>query len=64
MESDVIAKNVNERYAQAVTNGEEMCCPMGYDYDDLCTNRRMLLAYRSGGVIFLAGLFSDRAINT
>lgn len=37
MESDVITKAVNERYARAVTNGEEMCCPTGYDHEDLRT---------------------------
>ena len=35
MESDVITKAVSERYARAVTNGEEMCCPTGYDHEDL-----------------------------
>ena len=37
MEDAVITKNVNERYARAVTTGEEMCCPTGYDHDDLRT---------------------------
>ena len=37
MESDVITKTVNERYARAVTNGEELCCPTGYDHEDLRT---------------------------
>jgi arsenite methyltransferase len=37
MESDVITKTVSERYAKAVTNGEEMCCPTGYNHEDLRT---------------------------
>jgi len=37
MESHVITKTVNERYARAVANGEEMCCPTGYDQEDLRT---------------------------
>ncbi|MFB3146557.1 MAG: methyltransferase domain-containing protein, partial [Nitrospirales bacterium] len=37
MESDVITQAVSERYARAVTNGEEMCCPTGYDHEDLRT---------------------------
>lgn len=37
MESEVITQAVSERYAKAVTNGEEMCCPTGYDHDDLRT---------------------------
>ncbi|MDA0739746.1 MAG: methyltransferase domain-containing protein [Nitrospirae bacterium] len=37
MESDVITQAVSERYARAVTNGEEMCCPTGYNHEDLRT---------------------------
>ena len=33
MESEVITQAVSERYAKAVTNGEEMCCPTGYNHD-------------------------------
>ena len=35
MESEVITKAVSERYARAVTTGEEMCCPTGYNHDEL-----------------------------
>ena len=35
MESNVITQSVNERYARAVTTGEEMCCPTGYNHDEL-----------------------------
>ena len=37
MESHAITQSVNERYARAVTTGEEMCCPTGYNHDDLRT---------------------------
>lgn len=37
MENASITKAVNERYARAVTTGEEMCCPTGYNHDDLRT---------------------------
>ncbi len=37
MESHVITQSVNERYARAVTTGEEMCCPTGYNHEDLRT---------------------------
>jgi SAM-dependent methyltransferase len=30
-----ITKAVSERYAKAVTTGEQMCCPTGYNFDDL-----------------------------
>ena len=30
-----ITGSVSERYAKAVTNGEQMCCPTGYDHADL-----------------------------
>ena len=30
-----ITQSVSQRYAKAVTNGEEMCCPTGYDHKDL-----------------------------
>lgn len=30
-----ITQAVNQRYAEAVTNGEQMCCPTGYDHEDL-----------------------------
>ena len=33
MESDVIIKDMSERYARTVMDGEEMCCPTGYGYD-------------------------------
>ena len=34
-QNDSITKAVSQRYAQAVTNGEEMCCPTGYNHEDL-----------------------------
>lgn len=37
MENDVITQSVNERYAKAVTTGEEMCCPTGYNHEELKT---------------------------
>ena len=30
-----ITQSVSQRYAKAVTNGEEMCCPTGYNHEDL-----------------------------
>lgn len=32
-----ITQSVSQRYAKAVTNGEEMCCPTGYNHEDLGT---------------------------
>ena len=37
MESHVITQSVNERYARAVTTGEEMYCPTGYNHHELRT---------------------------
>ena len=37
MESHFITQSVTERYAHAVTTGEEMCCPTGYNHDELRT---------------------------
>lgn len=37
MVHETITKTVNERYARAVVTGEEMCCPTGYNYDELRT---------------------------
>jgi SAM-dependent methyltransferase len=37
MNSDSITRQVSERYAQAVRSGEQICCPTGYDFDDLRT---------------------------
>ncbi len=37
MESEVITKAVSERYAKAVLHGEEMCCPTGYNHEELRT---------------------------
>jgi SAM-dependent methyltransferase len=34
---DDIARKVSERYARAATTGEQMCCPTGYNFDDLKT---------------------------
>lgn len=30
-----ITQSVSQRYAQAVTNGEQLCCPTGYNHEDL-----------------------------
>ena len=35
MSNDTITQAVSDRYAKAVTTGEEMCCPTGYNYEDL-----------------------------
>jgi hypothetical protein len=35
MPDETITKQVSERYAKAVTTGEQMCCPTGYNFDDL-----------------------------
>ena len=37
MANEPITQAVSERYARAVTTGEEMCCPTGYDHEDLRT---------------------------
>lgn len=34
-EPENIRQTVSQRYAKAVTNGEQMCCPTGYDREDL-----------------------------
>ncbi len=28
-------RSVSQRYAKAVTNGEQLCCPTGYNHEDL-----------------------------
>jgi len=35
MSDEAITRQVSERYAKAVTTGEQMCCPTGYNFDDL-----------------------------
>ncbi len=35
MPDETITRQVSERYAKAVTTGEQMCCPTGYNFDDL-----------------------------
>src|SRR5437660_12655421 len=35
MSDETITQQVSERYARAVTTGERMCCPTGYNFDDL-----------------------------
>jgi SAM-dependent methyltransferase len=37
MSNQTIKQQVSERYAKAVTTGEQMCCPTGYDFEDLRT---------------------------
>jgi SAM-dependent methyltransferase len=34
-QNDSITSAVSQRYAKAVTNGEQLCCPTGYDHEDL-----------------------------
>ncbi|HNP30609.1 MAG TPA: methyltransferase domain-containing protein [Nitrospirales bacterium] len=34
-DNHAITKTVSERYAKAVTNGEQLCCPTGYNHEDL-----------------------------
>jgi SAM-dependent methyltransferase len=34
-EENSITQSVSQRYAKAVTNGEQMCCPTGYNHEDL-----------------------------
>ena len=35
MATDDITQKVSERYARAASTGEQMCCPTGYNFDDL-----------------------------
>ncbi len=35
MPTDDITQKVSERYARAASTGEQMCCPTGYNFDDL-----------------------------
>src|SRR5437867_8231706 len=35
MSDETITRQVSERYARAGTSGEHMCCPTGYNFDDL-----------------------------
>ncbi|RMH06555.1 MAG: methyltransferase domain-containing protein [Nitrospirae bacterium] len=35
MDDQTITKAVNDRYARAVTLGEQLCCPTGYNYEEL-----------------------------
>jgi SAM-dependent methyltransferase len=37
MADDTITEKVSERYARAATTGEQMCCPTGYNFEDLRT---------------------------
>ncbi|MGQ0812776.1 MAG: methyltransferase domain-containing protein [Nitrospiraceae bacterium] len=37
MAIDNVTDIVNDRYAHAAASGEQMCCPTGYDFDDLKT---------------------------
>jgi SAM-dependent methyltransferase len=37
MENDTVTQKVSERYAKAAMTGEQMCCPTGYNFDDLHT---------------------------
>ncbi|MDH5429603.1 MAG: methyltransferase domain-containing protein [Nitrospirota bacterium] len=34
-QENAITQSVSQRYAKAVTNGEAMCCPTGYNHEDL-----------------------------
>ncbi|MBI3621035.1 MAG: hypothetical protein HY208_02445, partial [Nitrospirae bacterium] len=35
MADNAITRQVSERYARAVTTGEQLCCPTGYNFDEL-----------------------------
>jgi len=35
MADETITEQVSERYARAATTGEQMCCPTGYNFEDL-----------------------------
>ena len=35
MSDESIVQQVSERYAKAVRTGEQICCPTGYNFDDL-----------------------------
>lgn len=35
MTNETITQQVSERYARAASTGEQMCCPTGYNFDDL-----------------------------
>lgn len=35
MPIDEIAQKVSDRYARAASTGEQLCCPTGYDFDEL-----------------------------
>jgi hypothetical protein len=37
MSNETIKQQVSERYDRALTTGEQMCCPTGYDFEDLRT---------------------------
>jgi arsenite methyltransferase len=37
MGNDTITEQVSERYARAAATGEQLCCPTGYDLEDLRT---------------------------
>ncbi len=37
MSNETITQTVSERYARAAATGEQMCCPSGYNFEDLRT---------------------------
>lgn len=37
MSLEDITRQVSDRYARAASTGEQMCCPTGYNFDDLCS---------------------------
>src|SRR6059058_1480855 len=37
MSNETITQAVSERYARAATTGEQICCPTGYNFEDLRT---------------------------
>ncbi len=37
MSDETVTRQVSERYARAATTGEQMCCPTGYNFEDLRT---------------------------
>src|SRR2546428_5489250 len=64
MSNDTMTEAVSERYARAATTGEQICCPTGYNLEDLrtCITEEVLkISYGCGTP---AGLDTVRAGET
>ncbi|MSR24694.1 MAG: methyltransferase domain-containing protein [Nitrospiraceae bacterium] len=61
---DDIAQKVSERYARAAATGEQMCCPTGYNFNDLKTFIPEEVLHISYGCGTPAGLDTVRAGET